>query len=49
MFSFPCTTTPGEYTPVTGLNLDDEVSAAAIEKTTAELLSERDAVAHLLK
>lgn len=48
MFSFPCTTTPGQYTPVTGLNLDDEVSQAAIKKTTDELLSERAAVEHLL-
>jgi len=48
MFSFPCTTTPGEYTPVTGLNLDDEVSQAAIKKTTDELLGERAAVEHLL-
>ena len=48
MFSFPCTTTPGEYTPVTGLTLDDEVSVAAIKKTTDELLAERAAVEHLL-
>merc|ERR1712051_789049 len=25
MFSFPCALTPGNYAPVTGLNLDDEV------------------------
>jgi len=48
MFSFPCTTTPGVYTPVKGLNLDDEISQAAIKKTTDELLSERAAVEHLL-
>lgn len=48
MFSFPCTSTPGAYTPVKGLNLDDEVSQAAIKKTTDELLSERAAVEHLL-
>ena len=48
MFSFPCTTTPGKYTPVTGLNLDDAVSQAAIKKTTDELLGERAAVEHLL-
>lgn len=48
MFSFPCTSTPGVYTPVTGLNLDDEVSQARIKKTTDELLEERKAVAHLL-
>lgn len=49
MFSFPCTTKDGKYTPVTGLNLDDEVSQARIKKTTDELLSERAAVEHLLK
>ena len=49
MFSFPCICTPGSYAPVTGLNLDDEVSQAAIKKTTDELLAEREAVAHLLK
>ena len=48
MFSFPCTTTPGEYTPIMGLHLDDEVSQAAIKTTTDELLSERAAVEHLL-
>jgi len=48
MFSFPCTTTPGQYSPVMGLNLDDEVSQAAIKKTTDELLAERAAVEHLL-
>merc|ERR1712110_397974 len=48
MFSFPCTTTPGKYTPVTGLNLDDAISQAAIKKTTDELLGERAAVEHLL-
>jgi malate/lactate dehydrogenase len=49
MFSFPCTTTAGKYHPVMGLNLDDEISQMRIKKTTDELLSERDAVAHLLK
>ena len=48
MFSFPCTTTPGKYEPVKGLNLDDEVSQAAIKVTTDELLAERNAVEHLL-
>ena len=48
MFSFPCTSTPGHYTPVLGLNLDDEVSQASIKKTTDELLAERAAVQHLL-
>lgn len=41
MFSFPCTTKDGVYTPITGLNLDDEVSQARIRKTTDELLGER--------
>merc|ERR1712176_1596927 len=41
MFSFPCTTTPGKYTPVTGLDIDDEISQARIKKTTEELLGER--------
>ena len=49
MFSFPCTTSGGKYTFIKGLNLDDEISQARIQKTTAELLSERDAVEHLLK
>ena len=48
MFSFPCTTSGGKYTPITGLNLDDEVSQASIKKTTDELLGERAAVEHLL-
>lgn len=48
MFSFPCTSKDGVYTPVTGLNIDDEVSQARIKKTTDELLAEREAVAHLL-
>merc|ERR1719473_1656460 len=49
MFSFPCTTTPGAYTPITGLDLSDEVSQARMKKTTDELLSERAAVEHLIK
>lgn len=49
MFSFPCTTANGAYTPITGLDISDEVSQARIKKTTDELLGERDAVAHLLK
>jgi len=49
MFSFPCTTTPGSYSPVMGLNLDDEYSQKAIKKTTDELLGERAAVENLLK
>eukprot|EP00178_Gracilaria_changii_P014871 TRINITY_DN4176_c0_g1_i2.p1 TRINITY_DN4176_c0_g1~~TRINITY_DN4176_c0_g1_i2.p1 ORF type:complete len:232 (+),score=42.21 TRINITY_DN4176_c0_g1_i2:344-1039(+) len=49
MFSMPCTSKNGKYEVVKGLNLDDEVSQAAIKKTTEELLSERSAVEHLLK
>jgi malate dehydrogenase len=49
MFSFPCTTTPGKYTPVTGLDIDDEISQARIKKTTDELLSERAAVDYKTK
>jgi len=41
MFSFPCICKDGKYTPVTGLNLDDEISQARIKKTTEELLGER--------
>lgn len=48
MFSVPCTTTPGSYTPVTGLNLDDEISQARMKTTTDELLAERAAVEHLI-
>merc|ERR1711935_1114600 len=48
MFSFPCTTANGSYTPITGLNLDDEISQARMKKTTDELIGERDAVSHLL-
>lgn len=48
MFSYPCTTTPGKYEPVMGLNLDDEISQMRIKTTTDELISERDAVSHLL-
>ena len=44
MFSFPCTTTPGVYTPVKGLKIDDEISVARIKKTTDEgrALMQRD-------
>jgi malate dehydrogenase len=48
MFSFPVTTKDGKYTPVLGLNLDDEISQARIKKTTDELIGERQAVEHLL-
>ena len=49
IFSFPCTTANGKYTPVKGLNLDDEESQARIKKTTDELLGERKFVEDLLK
>jgi len=48
MFSMPCTSSNGTYTPITGLNLDDEISQARIKKTTDELLGERKAVSHLM-
>lgn len=48
MFSFPCTTAGGSYTPVTGLDVSDEISQARFKTTTDELLSERAAVEHLL-
>merc|ERR1712232_1028987 len=48
MFSFPCTTANGKYSPVMGLNLDDEISQMRMKETTDELLAERDAVSHLL-
>jgi len=48
MFSFPCTTSNGVFTPVAGLNLDDEISQARIKKTVDELVAEREAVGHLL-
>jgi len=49
IFSFPCTTSNGKYKPVEGLNLDDAESQERIKKTTDELISERQAVEHLLK
>jgi len=48
MFSFPHTSTPGQFHLVEGLNMDDELTQASMKKTTDELLAERDAVAHLL-
>lgn len=48
MFSFPCECKDGKYAPITGLDLDDEVSQARMKKTTDELLGERQAVEHLL-
>ena len=49
IFSFPCTTANGKYKPVEGLKLDDAESQERIKKTTDELLSERQAVEHLIK
>ncbi len=48
IFSVPVTTTPGKMHVVEGLNMDDELTVKSIEKTTNELLEERNAVAHLL-
>ena len=49
IFSFPVTTsTPGKMKVVEGLSMDDELTVASIKKTTDELLSERQAVEHLL-
>ena len=49
VFTMPCTTTPGMYTPVSGLDFDDEYSQKMIKKTTDELLAERAAIEHMLK
>ncbi len=48
IFSFPVTTTPGKWSMVQGLNMDDELTVASVKKTTDELLAERKAVEHLL-
>lgn len=48
IFSFPVTTSNGNFKLVEGLNMDDELTVASIEKTTNELLEERAAVEHLL-
>jgi malate dehydrogenase len=48
MFSFPHTSTPGQFHLVDGLNMDDELTQASMKKTTDELLAERAAVEHLL-
>jgi malate dehydrogenase len=48
IFSFPCTTSNGEYNVVTGLNIDN-FSAGKIKVTTDELISERNEVENLLK
>jgi malate dehydrogenase len=44
--SFPCTCTDGTYEIVRGLDIDD-FSRARIDKSTAELAEERDAVSEL--
>jgi len=41
IFSFPVTTTPGNWSMVQGLKMDDELTVASIKKTTDELLAER--------
>jgi malate dehydrogenase len=48
IFSVPVTTKDGKYSVIQGLNMDDELTQASIKKTTDELLSERQAVEHLL-
>jgi len=48
IFSFPCTTSNGEYKVVTGLNID-KFSAERIKVTTDELIAERNEVENLLK
>ncbi|MCB9532539.1 MAG: malate dehydrogenase [Myxococcales bacterium] len=48
IFSFPCRiTAPGKYEIVQGLEIND-VARAALQKTTDELLGERDLVASML-
>lgn len=41
IFSFPVTTSNGNFKLVEGLNMDDELTQASIKKTTDELLGER--------
>jgi len=48
IFSFPVTTSGGKMKVVEGLKMDDELTVASMKKTTDELLSERQAVEHLL-
>ena len=47
MFGYPVTCANGEYTRVTGLEID-AASRARMDKTLKELTDERDAIAHLL-
>lgn len=49
IFSAPVICKGGKYTLVEGLNLDDEISQMRLKKTVDELLSERQAVEHLMK
>jgi len=48
IFSFPVTSADGGFSVIEGLNMDDELTAASMKKTTDELLAERAAVEHLL-
>jgi malate dehydrogenase len=48
IFSFPVTSSNGQFKLIEGLNMDDELTVASIKKTTDELLAERQAVEHLL-
>jgi len=41
MFSFPAVVKDGKFEVVKGLNMDDELTAQAMKKTTEELLAER--------
>ena len=47
MFGFPVTCENGDYKVVEGLDID-AFSQSCIDKTLAELVGERDGVAHLL-
>jgi len=47
VFSFPVTCEGGKYKIVEGLKID-EYYQGKIDKTTKELVEEREAVAHLL-
>jgi malate dehydrogenase len=48
IFSFPCTTSNGEYNVIKGLNID-KFSAERIKVTTDELIAERNEVENLLR
>jgi malate dehydrogenase len=48
IFSYPVTSQDGKFKIIEGLNMDDELTVASMKKTTDELLSERQAVEHLL-